>query len=245
MSVWRRLCPATTAILASMFLLPARVARAESNDEWVEPAKREPKGLLGPFRIGPLIGFGLPNLLNAGVTLKVTRYFGAGVNIGVIPTLRIAQYGDAKLSFQEYDAYARVYPLGNGWYLGSGVGYAHARGSLKKTTDISSYAWQYPELNLPNALHSSSHGSVEAMVLTPQVGYFQIFRGGFCVGADIGMQVPIAKSHTSVSTRVAESVPAEATERVISPGEAEVEHTLRRVARLPIPAFNVRFGWML
>ncbi|HET9958622.1 MAG TPA: hypothetical protein VFQ61_29215 [Polyangiaceae bacterium] len=233
-------------LLGLALLTSTRYSQAQSSD-WSEgsPKADQSKGLFGPFRIGPLVGFGLPNLINFGVTLKLTRYFGAGVNFGLIPQVRISYYGEAQVSYQEYDAYARVFPFGGGFFLGSGVGYAHARGSFRKDTDISDYAAQYPALNLPRTLSSTSQGSVQSMVLTPQLGYFQIFRGGFCAGADVGLQIPIAKSRTELDTRVQQSVPEQAIERVVGPGEAEVRDTLKSVARTPIPTFNFRIGWML
>ena len=66
----------------------------EATDDW--------NGLLGPFQIGPVVGAGLPSLINFGVAVKLTRYVGAGINIGIIPTLKISYYGQATLAYQEY-----------------------------------------------------------------------------------------------------------------------------------------------
>lgn len=202
-------------------------------------------GVLGPFRIGVLAGVGLPNLLNFGATLKLTRYFGAGVNVGLIPTVRIAFYGDATVSYQEYDVYGRIYPFGGGFFLGAGVGYAKARGTHVTSTDISEYAEQFPSLDLPDALSTDSKGSVQAMVLTPQLGYFRIFGSGFCVGIDVGAQIPIARSEVELETRTSEEVPAAVIERYVVPNQREVRDTLESVARTPIPTFNLRIGWVL
>jgi hypothetical protein len=215
--------------------------REKRDDSW---------GVLGPIRLGPLVGVGLPNLLNFGGTLKITRYFGAGVNVGLIPKLKLATYGEAAVSYQEYDLYGRIFPFGGGFFIGTGVGYARAEGSFEKSMDISSYARQYPQLNLPTDISSDSKGSVQSMVLTPQLGYFQIFGSGFCVGVDIGAQIPIAKSEIELETHVtsgvaSQEVPKEVVDRYIGPGQKEVRDTLESVARTPIPTFNLRIGWML
>ena len=85
------------------------------------PIDSEPKdkvyhsrGLVDPFRIGPVVRIGLPNLLDFGVTSKLTRYFGGGFHVGVIPNFRISYYGEATLSRVEYDVYDRGDPFG--WF---------------------------------------------------------------------------------------------------------------------------------
>ena len=55
-------------------------------------------GIFGPFRIGGLVGVGLPSVVSFGGAIKLTRYFGACLNIGLIPTIRISLYGEADLS---------------------------------------------------------------------------------------------------------------------------------------------------
>lgn len=228
--------------LATGFIVSSLSAPAVAS----EPGRRdESHGVLGPIRVGVLAGVGLPNLLNFGATLKLTRFFGAGVNVGVIPTLRIAYYGDATVSYQEYDVYGRVYPFGGGFFLGAGVGYANARGTHRNTTDISSYADQFPALDLPDSLRTDSEGSARAMVLTPQIGYFHIFRGGFCLGADIGGQIPIARSRVELETRTSEEVPQPVVDRYVTPNQREVRDTLESIARTPIPTVNFRIGWVL
>jgi hypothetical protein len=197
------------------------------------------------LRFGPLLGVGLPNLVNFGATLKLTRYFGAGANIGLIPTVRMPNYGDAEVSYQEYDAYARVYPFGGGFFVSGGLGYARAEGTYSKRLDISSYADQYPQLDLGDVLASSSRGSVRTLVMPLQLGFFQIFDSGFCMGADVGAQIPVAASRVDVETSTDPDVPEAIREQFVTPGEDEVRETIENVAATPIPTFNFRIGWML
>ena len=46
------------------------------------------EGLFGPFRVGFLDGGGLPDLVSLSGMIKLTRYFGAGINAGLIPTVK-------------------------------------------------------------------------------------------------------------------------------------------------------------
>lgn len=208
-------------------------------------APDDSKGLFGPFRIGPVVGVGLPNLLNVGVMLKVTRYFGAGVNLGVIPTMRIAYYGDATLAYQSYEAYGRIHPFGGGLFVGSGVGYAHARATHSNRYDISEEAAMYPQLGLPDTVTVDGEGTAQALVLTPQLGYFHIFSSGFSAGADLGVQIPVARSKSSFDRRISVPVPEELAEEYIGPTDRKVRDTLEDIARTPIPSVNLRIGWML
>src|SRR5512145_85664 len=130
-------------------------------------------GPLGPIRLGPMIGTGLPAILNFGALLKVTPYFGAGINVGMIPEIRLSYYGEATLAYREYDIFGRIFPFGGGLFVGVGVGYATAKGSFVDRFDTTPYASQVPPgISVPATLTYSSHGSVRTMVLTPQIGYF-------------------------------------------------------------------------
>ena len=94
------------------------------------------RGLFGPFRIGPIVGIGLRNLLDFGVTSRLTRYFVRGFHASVIPKFRFSYYGDATLSFVEYDVYGRAYQFGGSSFVGPGEGYATARGTLASSYDL-------------------------------------------------------------------------------------------------------------
>ncbi|MBN2195372.1 MAG: hypothetical protein JW751_21315 [Polyangiaceae bacterium] len=205
--------------------------------------KKKQDGLFGPIRIGPVVGGGLPNLLSFGGQLKVTRYFAAGVNIGLIPTVRISFYGEAKLEYQEYDVYARIHPLGGAFFLGAGVGYENVHGTLAKRFDISAY--QALDPTLPRFFDLRSEGSVETMILTPQLGLFHTFKPGFSIGLDVGAQIPIAHSDVRFATEVPASVPQAVVDAYVTPTNEKVKDTLKRVGQTILPTINLRIGWLL
>lgn len=209
-------------------------------------------GLLGPIRLGPMIGAGLPNLLNFGLLLKITDYFGAGVNVGLIPTLRVSYYGDATLNYDELDGFVRIHPFAGGFFIGSGLGYATISGSFTDTFDTSAYASQIPAgLAIPNQVTYSSQGSVRTLVITPQIGYFYTTEIGFSLGIDFGAQVPIAPSNVQFESQL--PLPPNAPPQIVQavqtqlldPSDSEVRSTLESIGRTPIPTVNVRIGWLL
>lgn len=219
--------------------LPPSADPEQEEDE----KKKDRGGLLGPFRLGPVVGVGLPNLLSFGGQLKITRFFAAGVNVGLIPTVHLALYGEATLEYQEYDAYGRLHPFGGALFLGAGVGYERVTGTLAKDLDVSAYQALAP--GLPPQLALRSEGSVQTLVVTPQLGIFHTFKPGFSIGLDVGAQIPIAPSDVKFATEVPPSVPQELVDALVTPNDEKVRSTLDRVGQSPLPTFNVRIGWLL
>jgi hypothetical protein len=211
--------------------------------------KPNSNGIFGPFRLGVLLGGGLPDLVSLSGMIKVTRFFGAGINVGLIPALKISYYGDATLSFQEYDAYGHIFPFGGAFYLGAGVGYATVKGTLASHFDLSSYQKQYPGAGIPPSADVNSQASVRTLVLTPELGLLHTFGSGFTLGADFGAQVPIAPSQVDFSTQIPSAIPAafksQIQQQYIAPNDAKVRSTLDKIGRTPIPTFGIKIGWFL
>jgi len=227
--------PAAAAVTPA----PAKAAPAE-------PANADDDhsgGLLGPFRIGFLVGTGLPEVVNLGAQLKLTRFFGAGVNVGLIPTVKINYYGEAEEKYQEYDAYGHIYPFGGAFFLGAGVGYAQIDGILVNHFNLATI-----QQGLSGSVDVTSSATVRTMVLTPQIGFLKIFDVGFAIGIDVGAQIPIAPSEVKFNTATAGIPPAlenEVRTRYINPNDEKVRQTLDTVGRTPLPTFNFKIGWFL
>ncbi|MEI9941142.1 MAG: hypothetical protein WDO69_28325 [Pseudomonadota bacterium] len=201
-------------------------------------------GLLGPFRVGALVGTGLPEVANFGAQLKLTRFVGVGVNVGLIPTVKIRYYGDAAEKYREYDAYAHVYPFGGSFFFGTGVGYAKIDGTLVNRFNLADLNQQ----GISGSVDVTSSASVRTLVLTPQLGFLKIFDVGFAIGVDLGAQIPIAPSEVKFNT-VAPGVPSAIADTVqktyITPNDEKVRSTLNTVGRTPLPTFNLKIGWFL
>jgi hypothetical protein len=193
---------------------------------------------------------GLPNLLSFGGGIKLTRYLGAGLDIGLIPTVRLSYYGDATLMYQKYDIYGRLYPFGGMFFLGAGVGYETVRGKLENQFSTSTYV-PAGTPGVPESIAFVSEASVRTMVLTPQIGIFHTWGPGFSLGIDFGAQVPIAPSEIQFDTQVGypAGVPDVAKQEFqrsyIDPNDERVKQSLEKVGRTIIPTVNIRMGWLL
>jgi hypothetical protein len=207
----------------------------------------EPReGLFGPFRIGPLFGAGLPSLLSLGGEIRLTRYFGAGVRVGIIPAVHFSYYGEATVSYQDYGAYAHLHPLGGGFLLGAELGYALVHGTYQSQLTTAQLPAGVQVPGLPSSIDVSSEGSVQTLVLTPEIGYVFTWRAGFTFGFDAGLQLPIASSHVTLTDHVsAGSLPAALVDSYIAPDREKVRTTLEKVGQTILPAFHLRIGWLL
>jgi hypothetical protein len=203
----------------------------------------ETDGVFGPFRIGGLVGVGLPSVLSFGGAIKLTRYFGAGLNIGLIPTIRISLYGEAELSYQEYDIYGRIFPFGGMFFVGAGVGYATIAGSLRSTYDVS--ASLPPGSTFPKELFVESEASVRTLVLTPQIGLQHTFGSGLTLGIDAGAQIPLAPSEIEFETRLPPGIPPAVIDQYVEPNNQKVRDTLDTIGRAIVPTLNLRVGFLL
>jgi hypothetical protein len=235
--------PAPPVTAAPTAAAPPPVPERTPPAEPVEPSSSDEKdGLFGPFRIGPLFGAGLPSLLSFGGEIKLTRYFGAGVNIGLIPAVHFSYYGDATVSYQDYGAFAHIHPLGGGFLLGAQLGYALVKGTYDDEVNTS----QYSALGAPPSLDVHAEGTVETLVLTPVIGYVYTWRAGFTFGFDGGAQIPVASSRVRMKDELAGggSLPTEIVESYLAPNRKKVRETLEKVGQTVLPAFHFRIGWL-
>ena len=201
-------------------------------------------GVFGPFRIGPVIGVGLPSFLSFGGAIKLTKYFGAGINFGIVPEIQFAYYGDATVSYQSVNIYGHIHPFGGGFFLGAGIGYAHVRGTYADEFDISAYApAPIPGVNL-DSFPYTSEATVQTLVLTPELGYFFTFKSGFTMGIDAGIQIPIAPSEIDFESHVDSDIPDAVVERFTKPTDERVESTLERVGQTILPTIGIKIGWL-
>jgi len=81
-------------------------------------------------------------------------------------------------------------------FVGAGVGYATARGTLGGSYNLTAYQTVVP--SLPAHFVLNSEGSVHTLVLTPEIGVFHTFGCGFSVGFDMGVQLrtPVKSNST-------------------------------------------------
>jgi hypothetical protein len=196
-----------------------------------------------------LLGTGLPDVLNLGGTIKLTPYFGAGINVGLIPSIHLSLYGDATVSYQEYDLYGHIHPFGGSFFFGAAVGYATMSGTFNQTYNATDF--MLPATIFPTSVTVNSQASVRTLVLTPQIGFLHTFGSGFSLGIDAGLQMPLAPSQIKYTTQVSPASVQTACSQVPeckqdeSTSEDKVRGTLNTIGRTMLPTFNLRIGWLL
>lgn len=205
-----------------------RKTKPEDKSRWDEH-----HGLFGPVRFGPVIGTGLPNVLNYGVTAKLWGYVGLGLNWGQTPEMQFSFYGDATVRYREFDGYARVYPFRGGFFVGVGAGHHRVDGSIVNSVQVPA-----PTGTLDYGY--SSTGSVRSTIVTPQLGYFRNFAFGLALGIDIGAQIPIKSSDITLESTLSSQVPP----MLAAQAEKPVRDTLGTIGRTPLPSVNLRIGWL-
>jgi hypothetical protein len=226
---------------------PAYHRNSPTGYDSTEPEKdkgNDSNGVFGPIRVGFLIGTGLPDLLSLGGLIKVTPYFGVGANVGLIPAVKLSLYGDATVSFQEYDLYGHIFPFGGAFFMGAGVGYATVHGTLANRYTLTSEqiaAANAAGVQVTSPFDVTSQANVRTLVLTPQVGLLKTFGPGFSIGIDVGAQIPIAPSKVDFATQVPKGVP----DSLVAPNDDKVRSTLNSVGRTVLPTVNFKIGWLL
>ncbi|MCU0659141.1 MAG: hypothetical protein MUF64_28955 [Polyangiaceae bacterium] len=207
------------------------------------PAPAEPEEKEGAradrFRLGVLAGVGAPGLLSLGFTSRISRYAGVGANFNFIPEVEVALYGEARLSYQQYEVNGRIYPAGGGFFFGAGLGYMRVQGSVTRSFDIPAVSG----VTGAQLLEFSQQGSVRSLVLTPQLGYMAELGAGFVLEFSLGAQIPVAASDVELSTSVPAQVRTYASQMVLE-AENQVRSTLKKIGQQPLPTLNVRLGWL-
>ncbi len=220
-------------------------AQSKNVDELAKKEKDVEKsddthGVFGPFRIGPVFGVGLPAFFSFGGAIKLTKYFGAGINYGIVPTIQFSYYGDATVRYQGVDIYGHIHPFGGGFFLGAAIGYAHVRGTYEETFNVPTQG-PFPY---------ESEATMQTLVLTPELGYFYTFKSGFTLGIESGLQIPVAPSEIHFKSKVdyPDNWPQQlqdlADEQYIAPTDQKVESTLEKVGQTILPTIGIKIGWL-
>jgi hypothetical protein len=192
--------------------------------------------------MGPMLGLGLPTLLNVGAMLKFSRYWRAGFDVGFTPQVKLDYFAGAGVKYTSYDAYLRLHPFGGGFFLNAGVGRATLTSELEKVVDTDGET--IAGYKLPQAVTYRTHASASSFVLILLLGYQYTADSGFCIGLDVGAQVPIAQSDAHFEREPIADLPTNLVDEYLAPADAAVQRKMARAARFVLPQVNLRVGWL-
>ena len=189
-----------------------------------------------PFRIGLLVGIiALPRPIEAELAVKLSRWFGLGVEGSFLPQLT-APGGTAQLDLKALQGVFRWYPFGAVFYLGGGIGFQNFVGSISQVVDG----------GVMKVTADMSGG-----FFVPQVGWMWIMDSGFSIGLSLGLQIPIPREPVVSTTYNGQPVPSmpygDVTQDVIDTAqnnESTVRSLAKFIMRYPFPELDLlRLGF--
>jgi hypothetical protein len=164
-------------------------------------------GIFGPLRIGPIASLGVPRPVSVELFAKVANTIGVGIEYSFLPTMTV---DIVTVRAQGVAGDLRWFVLGSPFFLGVGAGvqWLSAVGSTQGYT-----------------------ATVDASktFITPRLGVMWTFGPGFSIGADAGVELPVAYTTT-----------------VAPPIEQITDHALvKALTRSPLPDVHLaRLGWL-
>ena len=169
--------PAAACLLALAVAAPppdAVAAAPSAPSPTPTPSPAPDDHLLGPFRLGVMLGAGgLPRALNAAILLKYKDVVGVGVSYGFFP--KYEYIDSASLSMWGAELEGRWYPFRGAFFVGGGLAYQ----SLDAT--VRSFA-------------RDRVATASGPALVVRAGWHWVFKSGLSLGVDLGLQYMIAPS---------------------------------------------------
>ncbi len=171
-----------------------------------------------PLHLGALIGLlSLPRPINGEAQLKITDFFGVGVNYTLLPKIT---YQDASLSTWALQGIARVYPFGGAFYVGAGIG----RQSLHASGEDAPF---HAEVD------------VASLFVNPQVGFLWVLKAGLALNVGLGVHIPIGAKPEIVVSDSTGRIPPAAFNLAAQRLRDDVEAVSRLIAETPLPAVDL------
>lgn len=186
------------------------------------------------FRIGPTVKFGLPHPVNLTLDAKVGDYFSAAVGGGYL-NFSISDIG---FKISNYDLRGRFHPFGGDFFIGSAIG-KHSIGANKDATLTADSVSVDVNIDV----------EVEALYVTPQLGWLWIFDSGFTLGFELGWFVPLGASSTVTPTvknsELATYLDAAKQTTEYQDAESDLKDNLDRVGKTQLPYLTIfRIGFL-
>lgn len=189
-----------------------------------------------PVRIGLLVGIiSIPRLLSFELFAKVHNLFGIGVGYNLLPSpvgdwlLSIGGVHNASVESSAWDIDLRLFVLRGSFFVGTSFG----RQGVSASADVNT-----------NTLFGRVHftGDLSSFYVTPRLGWLWIWRSGFSLGLDAGVQFPIAYDLT-LGPAIIFNDPTLRNDPTMRRYVKDVEDAAKLVGETPLPSINFRIGY--
>ena len=148
------------------------------------------------LRIGAIAGIGFPHPLAVEAMVKVGGVLALGAEYSAMPKTTIMGVGTSAWAIA---ADARVFPFRNGFFIG-------VRGGRQVISGTAT-------ANLGALGTYSESGEADTWFVNPRIGVLWTWKGGFTLGIDAGVQIPIGPTLT---TTLPAGVPAQVDQAIAS-----------------------------
>jgi hypothetical protein len=180
------------------------------------------------FRPAILLGIiSLPRPIEVEALVKVRRTLALGVQYSMLPTLSLPD-NSASLKLDAAQATFRWFPFQGVFYLGGGFGYQRLRASIGQPVDGG---------NL------SVVADMSTFFVSPQLGWLWVTRSGFCIGINLGVQIPFPREPNVGVTYNGQPLPSQGGPPGVassaSDDKKKVEDVARIIMRYPIPNLDL------
>jgi hypothetical protein len=203
---------------------------AQAQEQQVKaPEVKEAEDDPGRFRVGINLGIvSLPRPLIIEGYARVHPYLGIAGNWSYFPKFASdallnwagAQSETTKGELNDFSGWEialRVYPMRGTFYLGVGFGHQNLEATVTETQ---------------GGFTGVGFGRVESWVITPHIGWQWVWRSGFAIGVDLGVQVTVGHTDTIV---LPPGTPADV--------EQDVRDLIHFGASVPLPVLSFRIGY--
>ena len=147
-------------------------------------------GVAGPLTFGPsLTLLGLTRPFAVGLESKYLDIWGLAGFYGFLPEITVS---NVKVKYSSWDARFRYYLFRGSFFVGAAVGGQNIKAT--KSTTIS-------------GVPVTANLTMDSMFVTPHVGWHWIWKSGFFMGIDLGVQLSVSRT-TSVSSDAAAPIQA-------------------------------------
>lgn len=216
--------PARALVLASALasVLARESAAAAAPREARAPSRYAERGLLGPVRLGPVVGVGFPDGLQLGVVTRGWGWVTLGASAGWVPEAKIPIGGeDTRVTRVSGEAFARVHPFRGGFFLGAGLGAMQMKGQLFAEDEA-----------FGQSVDTRARAFVASVYATPQLGYLWMFGRHMTASIEVGLHVPLLPGEPTFDARSMGLV------RPID-GTGRLADAMRVAVQSPVPMVNL------